>query len=60
MTISSTTQKNSYSGNGSTHSFAYGFKIFADADSALKGGAAGSPQRVFHSLVFSLCQIVRV
>ena len=32
MTISSTTQKNSYSGNGSTHSFAYGFKIFADAD----------------------------
>ena len=32
MTVSSTTTKNSYSGNGSTHSFAYGFKIFADAD----------------------------
>jgi len=32
MTISSTTQKNSYSANGSTHSFAYGFKIFADGD----------------------------
>ena len=32
MTVSSTTTKNSYSGNGSTHSFAYGFKIFADGD----------------------------
>ena len=32
MTISSTTQKNSHSANGSTHSFAYGFKIFADGD----------------------------
>ena len=32
MTVSSTTTKASFSGNGSTHSFAYGFKIFADAD----------------------------
>ena len=32
MTISSTTVKNSYSGNGSTTQFAYGFKIFADSD----------------------------
>ena len=32
MTVSSTTNKNSYSGDGSTHSFAYGFKIFANAD----------------------------
>jgi hypothetical protein len=32
MTISSTTQKNSHSANGSTHSFAYGFKIFANGD----------------------------
>ena len=32
MTVSSTTTKNSYSGNGSTTTFAYGFKIFADAD----------------------------
>jgi len=32
MTVSSTTTRNSYSGNGSTTTFAYGFKIFADAD----------------------------
>ena len=32
MTISTTTISKSYSGNGSTHSFAYDFKIFADAD----------------------------
>jgi len=32
MTVSSTTTKNSYSGDGSTTTFAYAFKIFADAD----------------------------
>jgi len=32
MTISSTTTKNTYSGNGSTTVFAYGFKIFASSD----------------------------
>ncbi len=32
MTISSTTVKNSYSGNGTLSSFNYTFKIFADAD----------------------------
>jgi hypothetical protein len=32
MTISSTTTKVSYAGNGSTTVFAYTFKIFADAD----------------------------
>jgi hypothetical protein len=32
MTVSSTTTKNSYSGNGSTTTFAYGFKIFANTD----------------------------
>ena len=32
MTVSSTTTKVSYSGNGSTTVFAYTFKIFADAD----------------------------
>jgi len=32
MTVSTTTIKNSYSGNGTLHSFAYGFKIFADGD----------------------------
>ena len=32
MTVSTTTIKNSASGNGTLHSFAYGFKIFADAD----------------------------
>ena len=32
MTVSSTTVKNSYSGNGSTTSFNYTFKIFADSD----------------------------
>ena len=32
MTVSSTTTKNSYSGNGSTTVFAYGFKIFSDDD----------------------------
>lgn len=32
MTVSSSTTKVSLSANGSTHSFAYSFKIFADAD----------------------------
>ena len=32
MTISSTTVKNSYSGDGSTTAFNYTFKIFADSD----------------------------
>ena len=32
MTVSSTTVKNSYSGNGSTTVFAYTFKIFANTD----------------------------
>ena len=32
MTISSTTVKNSYAGNGSTTAFAYTFKIFANTD----------------------------
>lgn len=32
MTISSTTTKSSGSGNGTQHSFAYGFKIFANGD----------------------------
>ena len=32
MTVSSTTNTNSYTGNGTNHSFAYGFKIFASAD----------------------------
>jgi hypothetical protein len=32
MTVSSTTTKASLSGDGTQHSFAYGFKIFADAD----------------------------
>jgi len=39
--------------------FSQAWKIFADTDSALKGGVAGSPQRVFHSLVFRLCQTGR-
>lgn len=32
MTVSSTTTKASLSANGTAHSFAYGFKIFADTD----------------------------
>tara|TARA_R110001606_G_scaffold298523_2_gene446295 strand:- start:581 stop:2047 length:1467 start_codon:yes stop_codon:yes gene_type:complete len=32
MSVSSTTTKNSHSGNGSTTAFAYSFKIFADTD----------------------------
>ena len=32
MTISSTTVKNSYSGNGTLNTFNYTFKVFADAD----------------------------
>ena len=32
MTVSSTTIKNSYAGNGSNDTFAYGFKIFDDDD----------------------------
>ena len=32
MTVSSTTVKNSYSGDGSQTTFVYGYKIFADSD----------------------------
>ena len=32
MTISSTTVRNSYSGDGSTTTFSYTFKIFQDSD----------------------------
>jgi len=32
MTVSTTTRKNSYTGNGSTTAFAYGFRIFNDSD----------------------------
>ena len=39
--------------------FAHAWQVFAKTDSSLKGGAAGSPHRVFHSLVFSLCQTTR-
>jgi len=35
MTVSSTTTKNSYSGNGSTTVFAYTFKIFDEDDIAV-------------------------
>ena len=43
MTVSSTTTKNSYSGDGSTTTFAYAFKIFADADlTVILRSAAGA------------------
>ena len=32
MTVSTTTIKNSYSGNGSTTAFAYTFKVFASTE----------------------------
>ena len=32
MTVSTTTLKNSYSGNGSTTAFAYGFKVFDSSE----------------------------
>ena len=40
MTVSTTTSKASASANGTQHSFAYGFKIFADADLAVTVRAA--------------------
>lgn len=43
MTISTTNITKSYNGNGSTHSFAYDFKIFADADlTVIVRSAAGT------------------
>lgn len=39
--------------------FEHAWQVFAETDSSLKGGAAGSPRRVFHALVFALCQTVR-
>ena len=43
MTVSSTTTKNSYSGNASTTTFAYGFKIFANTDlTVILRSAAGT------------------
>ena len=43
MSVSSTTTKNSYSGDGSTVAFAYAFKIFADADlEVIMRASAGS------------------
>ena len=46
MTVSSTTTKQSYSGNGSTTVFAYGFKIFADADLRVIERAADGTETV--------------
>ena len=46
MTASSTTTKVSYSGNGSTTVFAYGFKIFADADLRVIERAADGTETV--------------
>ena len=46
MTVSSTTTKVSYSGNGSTTVFAYGFKIFADADLRVIERAADGTETV--------------
>ncbi len=40
--------------------FAQAWPVLAETDSSLKGGAAGSPHRVFHALVFELCQTRRV
>ena len=40
--------------------FAQAWPVLAETDSSLKGGAAGSPHRVFHTLVFDLCQTTRV
>lgn len=40
MTVSSTTNKQSYNGNGSQSVFAYGFKIFADGDIKVYVGTA--------------------
>ena len=39
--------------------FTEAWDVLAETDSSLKGGAAGSPHRVFHSLVFALCQTAR-
>ena len=36
--------------------FAKAWQVFAETDSSLKGGSSGSPHRVFHMLVFALCQ----
>ena len=46
MTVSSTTTKVSYAGNGSTTVFAYGFKIFADADLRVIERAADGTETV--------------
>jgi len=40
MTVSSTTNKTSYTGNGSTDTFAYGFPIYANADLKVYDGGA--------------------
>ncbi|MDA0739201.1 MAG: DNA polymerase III subunit delta [Nitrospirae bacterium] len=36
--------------------FGKAWQVFAKTDSSLKGGSSGSPQLVFHMLVFALCQ----
>lgn len=43
-------------GRFSLSHFSKAWPVLAETDSSLKGGAAGSPQRVFHTLVFALCQ----
>ena len=40
--------------------FAQAWQVFAQTDSSLKGGAASSPHRVFHTLIFALCQTTYV
>ncbi len=36
--------------------FSEAFAAFSETDRALKGGAAGSPHRVMHTLIFALCR----
>ncbi|MDD9858834.1 MAG: DNA polymerase III subunit delta [Nitrospira sp.] len=35
------------------------FAAFAETDRALKGGAANSPHRIMHALIFGLCQLAK-
>ena len=52
MTISSTTAKKRYAGDGATLAFATGFKFYANGDVGVTTGGWGDPNGFFQFSVF--------
>jgi hypothetical protein len=59
MTISSTTVRNSYSGDGTTDTFTYNFKIFQDSDiQVIIRSANGSLQKPMYKEILLNPQVL--